>query len=87
LADRLNFLAVGSFEYLETSSHILISCYEKENDLLANFLFVLSLEGEILLKEILDSPVQGIGLDTFFVIERSLFFVKNKAALVSYTLI
>jgi hypothetical protein len=86
LADRLNFLAVGSFEYLETGSHILISCYEKQNDL-ANFLFVLSLDGEVLLKEILDSAVQGIGLDTFFVIERSLFFVKNKAQLVSYTLI
>jgi hypothetical protein len=86
LADRLNFLAVGSFEYLETPSHILISCYERQNEL-ANFLFVLSPDGEVLLKEILDSPVQGIGLDTFFVIERSLFFVKNKAELVSYTLI
>lgn len=86
LADRLNFLAVGSFEYLEIQSYILISCYERQNEL-ANFLFVLSLDGEVLLKEILDSPVQGIGLDTFFVIERSLFFVKNKAELVSYTLI
>jgi hypothetical protein len=86
LADRLNFFAVTSFEYLETSSHILISCYEKQNEL-ANYLFVLSLDGDVLLKEILDSPVQGIGLDTFFVIERSLFFVKNKAQLVSYTLI
>jgi hypothetical protein len=86
LADRLNFSAVDSFEYLETDSHIFISCYEKQNEL-ANYLIVLSLDGEIVLKEILDSPVQGIGLDTFFVIQRSLFFVKNKTDLVSYTLI
>src|SRR5690606_26231066 len=55
LADRLNFLAINSLEYLETSSHIIISCYANE-DGLANYLLVLSLQGELELKEKLDAP-------------------------------
>jgi hypothetical protein len=86
LADRLNFSAVHSLEYLEAHSHIIISCYTGQ-EILANYLIVLSLEGVVMMKEIMEESVQGIGLGTFFVIERSLFFVKNKAALVSYTLI
>lgn len=86
LADRLNFLAVSALEYLETSSCIIISGYIEEEGL-ANYLLVLSQQGELLLKEKLESAVKGIGLDTFFVLEGCLFFVKNKVELVSYTMI
>lgn len=86
LAERLNFSVLNSLEYLETSSHIVISCYVKQDDL-ANYLIVLTLNGDLALKEILDSSVKGIGLDTFFAIGRSLFFVRNKMEFVSYTMI
>ncbi|HYF68000.1 MAG TPA: DUF4905 domain-containing protein [Ohtaekwangia sp.] len=86
LAERLNFLVLNSLEYLETSSYIAISCYVKHNEL-ANYLIVLTLNGDLALKEILDPAVKGIGLDTFFAIGRSLFFVRNKMEFVSYTMI
>ncbi len=86
LVDRLNFSPLTALEYLETESHILISVYIEENGL-ANYLIVMNRGGAVQLKEILDHPVQGIGLDTFFVVDNFLFFLKNKVELVSYTLI
>jgi hypothetical protein len=87
LADRLNFNAVSSLEYLEAEGRIIISAYTPENEGLANYLFVLSAEGKVLLKEKLDGPLKGIGLDTFFILQGCLIFVKNKVELISYTII
>lgn len=81
----LNLTPVVSLEYLEVERRIIISYYEQENDL-ANYLLIISDQGELLLKEKIDEQLKGIGLDTFFVLAGSVFFVKNKVELVSYSL-
>jgi hypothetical protein len=83
LAERLNLIAVSALEYLETEKGIIISCYLQENGL-ANYLLVLSTDGKVQLKEKLEGNVKGIGVDTFFVLDGSLFFVRNKVELISY---
>lgn len=87
LADRLNFQAVSALEYLESGDRILISCYTQEEDGLANYLFVLSAEGNVLLKEKLDAGIKGIGMDTFFILNGCVIFVRKRVELVSYKLI
>jgi hypothetical protein len=87
LVDRLNFHPVSTLEYLEVDNRIVISAFCHESDGLANYLFVLSAEGNVLLKEKLEGPVKGIGLDTFFILNGCLIFVKNKVELVSYKII
>jgi hypothetical protein len=87
LADRLNFPAVSSLEYLESCNCVFISCYSVEDDGLANYLFVLSVEGNVLLKEKLDGSLKGIGLDTFFILEGCVIFVRNRNELISYNII
>jgi hypothetical protein len=87
LADRLNFQAVSALEYLESGGRILISCYTNEGEGLANYLFVLSAEGNVLLKEKLDAGVKGIGMDTFFILNGCVIFVRKRVELVSYKLL
>lgn len=86
LKNALNLNAVSALEYLETDKLIIISLYAEENGLV-NYLVVVSTAGEELLREKLDAPVKGIGLDTFFVLNDLLFFVRNKVDLVSYRLL
>jgi hypothetical protein len=86
LQQRLNLLPVISLEYLEYESLIFISYYQGEIDL-ANYLLVLSGEGDVLLKEKIDEQRKGIGLDTFFILAGCVFFVKNKVELVSYKIV
>jgi hypothetical protein len=80
---KFNLLPVIALEYLEHDSNIFISFYIQEESL-ANYLFIISAEGELLMKEKLGDHLKGIGLDTFFVIGGSLFFVKDKVELFSY---
>lgn len=87
LADRFNLSVISALEYLEWEKWIFISYYESDTTGLANYLLVLSVDGEELLREKLDGPVKGIGLDTFFLLGGFLIFVKNKAELVSYKLL
>jgi hypothetical protein len=87
LADRLNFPAVSSLEYLECGKCVIISCYSVEDGGLANYLFVLSVEGNVLLKEKLDGSLKGIGLDTFFILDGCVIFVRNRTELISYNII
>lgn len=87
LADRFNFVATTALEYLQLEDKIVISCYSREGESLANYLFVLSTEGNVLLKEKLDGPLKGIGFDTFFVLQGCLIFVRNKVELVSYKIL
>lgn len=81
--EKFNLLPIAALEYLELGSLIFISCYFRENDL-ANYLFIVSADGNLLLKEKLDEHLKGIGMDTFFILSGSVFFVKNKVELVSY---
>jgi hypothetical protein len=75
-----------ALEYLEHDSIIFISFYVQENEL-ANYLFMLSADGNLLVKEKLDEQLKGIGLGTFFILSGCVFFVKNKAELVSYKIV
>lgn len=86
LSQRLNLLPVVSLEYAEFDSLIFIS-YNVMETALVNYLLVLTATGSILLHEKLDEPQKGIGLDTFFILKGSLFFVKNRRELVSYSIV
>ena len=83
---KFNLLPITALEYLEYDSLIFVSCYLQENDL-TNYLFIISTDGNLLLKEKLDEHLKGIGLDTFFVISGYVFFVKNKVELVCYKIL
>ena len=86
LNQKFNLLPITALEYLEYDSLIFISCYLQENDL-ANYLFIMSADGNLLLKEKLDEHLKGIGLDTFFILSGCVFFVRNKVELVSYKIL
>jgi hypothetical protein len=86
LNQKFNLLATSALEYLEHDSLIFISCYLREKEL-ANYLFVLSSDGRLLLQEKLGEDLKGIGLDTFFILSGCLIFVRNKAELVSYEIL
>lgn len=83
---KLNLLPVVALEYLEHDSLIFIS-YNVTKNGLVNYLLVLTLNGDVLLHEKLDEPQKGIGLDTFFILNGCLFFVKNRRELVSYSIV
>ena len=83
---KFNLLPITALEYLEYDSLIFVSCYLQENDL-TNYLFIISADGNLLLKEKLDEHLKGIGLDTFFVLSGYVFFVKNKVELVCYKIL
>ena len=83
LERKFNLLPVTALEYLEHDSIIFVSFYIQEDEL-ANYLLIMSSDGQVLLQEKLDEHLKGIGLDTFFVFSGCVFFVKNKAELVSY---
>lgn len=79
---------VAAIEYLENKSFIFISCYTgSEMDSLANYLYILSVEGECLVKERIGELLKGVGMDTFFLFSSYLIFVKNKHELVSYKMV
>lgn len=86
LDQQLNLMPVVSLEYAEFESLIFISYNIMETGLV-NYLLVLSATGSVLLHEKLDEPQKGIGLDTFFILKGSLFFVKNRRELVSYSIV
>lgn len=86
LQRKLNMVPLVGIDYLEHDNLIFISCYVQENGL-ANFLIVLSAQGEVLLREKTGEALNGIGMDTFFILEGSLFFVKNKRELVRYKVV
>ena len=83
---RLGEDCVGGVEYFESGNRIIISTYLQESTGLANYLIVLTNEGVILLHEKLGEKLEGLGMDTFFILSGCLFFVKNRLELVVYTL-
>ena len=87
LQSWFNFNAVISLEYLEDSALIFVSCYSRAEEGLVNDLFVLSAEGELVLRENLGLQLKGIGQDTFFLYGGSVIFVKNRGELFSYKIV
>lgn len=86
LKSKTNILPVITVEYIEYGSLIVISAFTNPGDL-ANYLIVFNSEGELLLNEILGEHLKGIALDTFFILQGFLIFVKNKRELVCYKLL
>lgn len=86
LEQKFNLSPVMALEYLEHDSIVFISFYVQESGL-ANYLMMISAEGSLLKKEKLDEQLKGIGLGTFFILSGCVFFVKNKAELVSYKIV
>ena len=83
---KFNLLPITALEYLEYDSIVFISFYVQENELV-NYLFVISAEGDLLMREKLDEQLKGIGLGTFFILSSCVIFVKNKGELVSYKIV
>jgi hypothetical protein len=86
LNDKTGLLPVTILEYCEVNALIIVSVFVKEGEL-ANYLFVFSKTGEMVLKESLGEHLKGIASDTFFIFSGYLIFVKNKRELVSYKIV
>lgn len=82
-----NHIAVEAIDYLELGQLILISYYicDTENKL-TNCLFIIDTEGKVVLSEILGEKLPGIGIDTFWIYNDQLLFIKNKSELNCYSL-
>ena len=87
LSSRFNFQPVVSLEYLEESSLIFISAYQRDEHGLSNDLFVISSDGKLMLQENLGRQLKGIGQDTFFIYAGSVIFVRNRGELFSYKIV
>ena len=100
LLQKVQLHILKAVEYLEYGEWIIVSVYiEEEASLLrrspesfepgrqslANYLFVFDNKGEMLLREKLGENLQGLGVDTFFMLSGCLFLVKNKSELVVYS--
>lgn len=83
---RLGITPVATVEYLEFESLIIASVF-LDNEGLANYLYGLDVNGEVLIKETLGENLKGIALDTFFIFSGHLIFVKNKNELISYKIV
>lgn len=82
---KLNKTILKGVEYIEFDNWIVVSIYIQESEGLANYLIVITKEGEIVLEEKLGEKLEGLGVDTFFILSGCLFFVKNRLELVAYT--
>jgi hypothetical protein len=86
LSSRWGISPVAMIEYLEFESLIIASVFLREKGL-ANYLYVLSTDGELLKKELLGENLQGIAVDTFCIYARQLIFVRNKNELISFNIL
>jgi hypothetical protein len=87
LHQNFNLSAVIGTEYLELAGLIVISYYVTEDSGLANYLLVMTEDGEELLTEKLGERLKGLGVETFFALSGYLFFVKNKHEFLSYRIL
>jgi hypothetical protein len=83
---RWGITPVATVEYLEFESLIIVSVFVNREDL-ANYLYALSANGEVLMKETLGENLKGVALDTFFIFSGRLIFAKNKNELISYKIV
>lgn len=86
LKKKFNLQIVQAVDYLEYENVIIISYFHQSNNGLANNLLVLNHQNQVLLHQNIAQQLTGIGLDTFFVFEKQVFFVKHKTHLQSLKL-
>lgn len=84
LREKMDTDVAGGAEYLELHGLIFVSYYVREDTGLVNYLLVIDERGELLLKEKLGEALKGLGMETFFVLEGCLFFVRHRRELLSY---
>ena len=77
---------VKALEYLEFKDLVAISYYLYQGEKLANFLLVMDTRQEIQLHEKLQEALDGVGMNTFFIMEEWLIYVKQKNQIVAHTL-
>ena len=77
---------VHGCEYLEHQGALIISYYIYEEKSLSNYLLVMNQAQEVLLHDKIGSQLDGLGVDTFFVVRDRLVFIKEKHQLISYAL-
>jgi len=86
LGVKLNLEPVKAIEYLEYEGNIMISFYTASGKEFENHLVVFDEAGEFRLHETLGTALPGLGLETFFVRDGYLIFVKDKHELVVYSI-
>jgi hypothetical protein len=78
--------AIEAADYLEYKDLVILSYYIYGDNKLENRLLISDTNSTIIFEDILALSLNGIGLDTFFVLENQLIFIKNKNELFSYEL-
>lgn len=86
LQERWGYQAVEGLEYLEHKALVLISYYLYTDQKLENYLLVMKDDGEVIFQDCLGTQLSGIALDTFFIYEEQLIFVKQKNEIISLLL-
>lgn len=79
--------AIEAADYLEFKDLVILSYYIYGENKLENRILVCNTEGVTLLDDSLALNLSGIGLDTFFLLENQLIFIKNKNELCSYEIL
>lgn len=80
------YQAVEGLEYLEHKALVLISYYLYTDQKLENYILVMKDDGEVIFQDCLGTQLSGIALDTFFIYEEQLIFVKQKNEIISLLL-
>jgi hypothetical protein len=86
LQKKLELIVVKAVEYLEYNDYIIISFYTKEGEKLQNRLILLDKNAFLLLDLMLDQNLEGIGTQTFLVLNNQLIFVQSKTQIKIYDL-
>ncbi len=87
LVQKFQHMPLKGLDYLEHDGKIIISFYLSDGNALRNLIYVLNEHGELIFEDILDEKLTGIGINTFFVIENRLYYIKSKNLFVGVDLI
>ena len=86
LNQKFKLKPLKGLDYLECDGKIIISFYLSDTNGLRNLLYVLDQQGKLIFEDIQDEKLTGIGMDTFFVIEKKLYYIKTKNLFVGVNL-
>jgi hypothetical protein len=84
LQQKFNISPVKAVDYLENQGLIVISYYLWQKEHLANFLLMIDVSGTKKSHILLADNLKSIGIDTFFMVESSLYTIRDKAELLIY---
>lgn len=84
LKQKISVEAKGAFDYLERDGLIMMAWHEAGAEGLEHGLLVLTEEGELLLRQPLDTKLKGLVSGAFFIAGEQLIFVEGRNTLKSY---